>query len=1206
LMEDPAGILEATMVINNTSLALKDLSFFDRELEKNQFYRILAKAPINFTGSFQLADSRLGFSGITISQDHNFGIELSGTSDHPFQPEKSRSDLRLEVPFMGTNWLKEMLAGFGLVDLNPEFVTLSLKSTLSDGYRAQDFNLELASGLGNMGLSGSFNLRTDTFSLNAAFDRLMLEGILAVPDLGPMSGSGEIAGTGLNQRKPDATLVILIDSLSFREYDYTRTRIEGSISSEVMDFHILADDPSFKMNLDASVNRGDSALMVNANTTLFAQLDKLHLYSDTLGLEGNVIASFKKEPDALETEVMIEEMELTNPRDRATIGPINAFLRIDTSRSILTGNGSFFNTSIRIDKPISELGTLLEGYRDYLNTFVNREHESDATRVSLLPEMSASASVTYHDALGILIPDTSLHFAYLDFALLNRSQDQTFHYDLKGTGLEFKMVKIGSLYASMTDSAGFLDLQVTADNNFIFSNPVNKLLIKSSIADWKTLTDLTVINDRNQIVYNLDLSARVDSNQLTVTIPSRELILNRKHWDLDNPSLLSVDLAAKKVDPDLRMHTDSSTLQIFTTQETGMHHFQVDLGNVALSSLLWNEVIPGEPSGFLSGSLDYGLNEGAGKNLNTDLHISQASWHDLNFGRIDIQGILEADQGEYYSVDMSARLDSAQINMKIDNPQDGNRTVNSKFSAIPIHTFQPFVRDYLSDLKGTISGTFNISSRRDTENFGGSLTFDGANLRINTLDSRFKIPRDSVKFEGKKMVFNHFRILDSLNSELLVDGYVDFSNNKSITTDLQVSSSRLQVMNRQDDEDATFYGDIFLDSRLSLKGPVTSPVIKGRILLTGGTEIFYRHTEDLSLSESEKIVVFASLASDEDEEMAPYTGSLTVINRPSVETMVEIDPSTRINFNLSKKIFNIDLMIVGGGLLNYQMLNNNQVNLSGTYTISEGTAEVKMIGWPNKTFRISKGGFVRWDGLVEDPELKFEAVNRIRTSYINPVDGQRREVDFNVVLQLSNRLSELEILFTVNTPDQYLMSIINTLSPEEQMRQAITVLLFENIDLPGISTSSDYMSQQVNQLVASQMNQLTKTTIKGIDISFGIDSYQQTTQSGGEETKTSLSYEVRKGLFNNRAQLEISGRLNDVNKQPGASDLSLNNISVEYRLDSAATRFLKIYNEHTYEDVFDGEVVSTGVGLTYRKRYRTFGEIWKRENRNRKTRKGNQ
>jgi hypothetical protein len=138
------------------------------------------------------------------------------------------------------------------------------------------------------------------------------------------------------------------------------------------------------------------------------------------------------------------------------------------------------------------------------------------------------------------------------------------------------------------------------------------------------------------------------------------------------------------------------------------------------------------------------------------------------------------------------------------------------------------------------------------------------------------------------------------------------------------------------------------------------------------------------------------------------------------------------------------------------------------------------------------------------------------------------------------------------------------------------------------------MTEQVNQLLASQLNQIAKASIQGVDVSFGIDSYRQATAGGGEETKTSLSYDVSKSFMNDRAQIEVSGRLNDLYNQPGASDFSLNNISFEYRLDSAGTKYLKVYNKHQYEDVFEGEVISTGVGFTYRKRYSRLSDIWKR------------
>ena len=38
-------------------------------------------------------------------------------------------------------------------------------------------------------------------------------------------------------------------------------------------------------------------------------------------------------------------------------------------------------------------------------------------------------------------------------------------------------------------------------------------------------------------------------------------------------------------------------------------------------------------------------------------------------------------------------------------------------------------------------------------------------------------------------------------------------------------------------------------------------------------------------------------------------------------------------------------------------------------------------------------------------------------------------------------------------------------------------------------------------MVAAQLNSLTKTTIKGIDISFGLDTYTQGTSAGGQTDK---------------------------------------------------------------------------------------------------------
>jgi hypothetical protein len=390
-----------------------------------------------------------------------------------------------------------------------------------------------------------------------------------------------------------------------------------------------------------------------------------------------------------------------------------------------------------------------------------------------------------------------------------------------------------------------------------------------------------------------------------------------------------------------------------------------------------------------------------------------------------------------------------------------------------------------------------------------------------------------------------------------------------------------------------FTGNVFVDTRISVEGPFTGPDISGNIRLSQGSEIFYQHMEDLKMTETERIVNFVGYAPGEAVEKSPPLSGQGRVGRSSIATVIEIDPRTRINFTLAKRMFTIYLDVKGGGNLQYK-LENEQMALSGKYEIGEGTTFLKLVGWPDKSFDLVEGGFIRWDGLAENPELGIEAESKVSTSYVNPIDGKNRDIDFFVMLRLTGYLEELDVIFTIRTPDQYVMSIINTLSPDEQMRQALSILLFEAIDLPGISSSTNYMAAQVNQILSSQLNQFTQSAIKGVDISFGLDTYDQSYQDGSNETTTSLSYEVSKKFLNNRAQIEFSGRLKDANETT-TTDHSLNNLSFEYTLDSAATKYLKIYNEHTYDDVFEGEVIKTGVGFTYRKRYKTLKDIWRRK-----------
>jgi hypothetical protein len=1207
IIKNPSVMHKAKLSIRNTDFSLEDIFCFKPDLKKIPGIITLAGLPVTVEGDIQLDGSDITIPSFTLSQRNSPAISIQGKISDIFVQQNAICDLKADFAKIDNEWLKKVLTEVAPKVYVPDFKSLSVEGTISDSLKAPDFRIKLNSDIGIINILGRFDFNRDKFSVKSNFNNLQLGEILNNKTLGAFSGSGDIEGEGIKRKAINAEAVIVVDSIGIMDYNYTKTKIVCSIQPGKYKLQLDIDDPSMQINLTASANMTDSQISGKAEGSFLADLYNLHFYKDTIVAEGKLSVNLNVNRDKIDGDAILSGIKLTTPEKIARINNFATSLKSDTLRTSITSVSDFFSASAQFENSRDNIGRFLKSYKVYFTALIDPGQADSLKNISFLPRMSGNIDLSYHSVLDILIPDSTLSFKKLSLSIKSDVENRTINYGLKGTDIRFKTFEAGNLNAGLIDSSATIDLNVLADTCKIGPQTINRIHIASHFSEWKSLTSLSVKDNQSRFTYNFEISTGIDSNNIVMKIPSGQLILNGINWQMDPPGFLRMNLTTKDFIPSVRMHTDSdsSVITLFKDQKNGWDNFNLELKNVALSSLVRSDLLPGKPDLSISGSASYSKNEALGGKVTTDLLFSDVSWSDLAFSKITLKGTTLSDTAGNYNFKINASLDTAEIRVNGKRENMSDRDIEFQFKLIPVNTIQPFVKKYLSELGGSISGGFNLSSRNGVNDFSGDLLINGGKLRINALNSLFRMPEEKIILKDKKLVLNDFTVLDSLNNKLLVNGNINFSNKPEVIADLEITSLNLQILNKQEEKNSTFYGNIFIDSRLSIKGPVSGPVLKGKINLAHGTDIYFLQKESLNLSESAKVLTFVSnKPSDRQTGLKSETGR-SIYNKTSVESIVEIDPSTRINIKLSKRMFNIDLKIQGGGELAYNMLVNSQVNLTGKYEISEGSADLKMVGWPSKFFRITKGGFIRWDGKLDDPELQFEATNRVKSSYVNPVDNKERYVDFDVTLKISNRLSTMDILFTINTSDQYLMSIINTLSPDEQMRQAITILLFETIDLPGISTSSSYMSEQVNQMVATQLNQLTKTTIKGVDISFGIDTYTQGTASGGQETKTSLSYEVKKNLMNNRAQVEVSGRVSDDNSQSHSSNVSLNNFSFEYRIDSAATKFLKVYNEHSYEDVFEGDVVITGIGFTYRKSYPSLGDIWKRDDRIRKPKSSN-
>jgi hypothetical protein len=1192
LLNKPEQIENGSLTIDSTSISLSDIVELMPWLKENPYIASQNTESIALTLHGKLSQSHLSIETAQASQPNTIAIKITGEVNQLFEPNQMSGELNYALSGINTNWLRQQLTPFGADSYTLKIKEISSSGNVSGQIMTPIFNILINSNLGNTTLSGNINLADEKYHIETALQKVDLGKIADIANLGPTSANAQIDGSGFSADKINSSLSLSIDSLLYNQYCYTHLKFDGNLTPSSFQIIGALSDSALLGDISANAQFNNGAVHAELKSTLRAQLNQLNFYTDTLAVSAHIDAHLDENNDGLSAAMVLTNIQLQTPLQQAFIPEVKTSFESDSTHSEISSQSELLQLRLNASKPWQQLLSLLPDYQNILINLTDTTRRNEV-RTLLIPPLKGSITLESHPAIDMLMPQPGIGFSRIDITL-----DTTQHgasIDLKALNLhKGDFVKAGVVRANLTEKAGAVSWQLTGDSCQLSNHAINRFRVDGQLNGNKGSVNFKIVGQQNDTIYQIGLVSQLNDNVLIATIPSQHIILNKIPWKLETPSLFSLQINDNQFIPSLRMSSGNSFLHLYHEQENGVHRFIAQLNEVPLSSLVGESLIPGNPSASITGSASYAIN--GHSEANVDLTMKEASWSDLKLNLVKLNASYIADSIKGYALKMMAELDSAKVNVEANS-----QSLKADFLKFPLNTIEPFINESVTDVSGTVSGTLSVTDMVNTPHIEGQALFDNSTMRINALNSLFTAPHEMVIVNDKKLIFNQFRILDSLRNEMRVNGYIDLSNPDELMSKLDVTSSKLQVMNTPRTEETPFYGNIFIDSKLSINGPLTNPELKGKVVLANGTEIFYQYIEDLSVSESEKVIEFVDhKAPSEHPQNKPVTNTF---NRSDIETVVEIDPATKLNFNMANSLYKIDLNVKGGGLLNYALLSNNQALLSGKYEIKEGMANLKMIGWPNKEFVIKPGGSVLWIDKMDDPLLDFEAVNKISTSYTNPIDGKELYTDFFVTLKLSQRLSKLDVKFLVTTPDQYLTSILNALSPEEQMRQAISILLFERVDLPGISGKSDYMTEQVNSMLENQLNNLTKTTIKDVDISFGIDTHTSTLKSG-ETTTNSISYDVKKDILNKRAIIEVSGRFNDSPTQGSTKNNSANNFSFEYKLDPEGTKFLKVYNEHSYEDIFEGEIVKTGVGFSYRKSYKSLKDIWKRkEKSNRKNKK---
>ena len=304
---------------------------------------------------------------------------------------------------------------------------------------------------------------------------------------------------------------------------------------------------------------------------------------------------------------------------------------------------------------------------------------------------------------------------------------------------------------------------------------------------------------------------------------------------------------------------------------------------------------------------------------------------------------------------------------------------------------------------------------------------------------------------------------------------------------------------------------------------------------------------------------------------------------------VHIDNAVRLRADLSydrSKFVELE----GGGDLTLQYTPQGDMNLTGRYTLSGGTMKYSLPVIPLKEFSIVNGSYVDWAGNMMNPTLNLTATERVRASVANGDDGSSTMVNFDVSVGMKNRLEKPDLIFNISAPDNpAIENELAAMSTEERSKQAIAMLA-TGIYLNNRGKTNMNMGTALNSVLQNQINALAGAALKNGSFSVGVES-QDDSQSGGNN-RTDYSFRYSQRFFNDRVQIIIGGKVSTGANATNTTESFIDNISLEYRLDTSGTRYVRVVHNKNYESILDGEITETGVGLVFRKRMDRLSELF--------------
>lgn len=1169
--------------------------------------KIGKRNPLNFNLAADGTLGRVNVKSLKAAIPGAVKIDAQGYAENVLAIENLKAALKFNGQLDRPSLVESIL---GKQDFNIPTLTIDGRATVDrQNYTAV---FDLLTSAGDVAADAEVGLNSERYYADLNIHHFDICKIMPSLGIGAVTAKINAEGDGFNPEKSGAATDVNIDlaSIVVNHQNLRDIHAQLGLHDGLIDLTAYSSNP----DLDLLVEGTGTVAPDNYTFDVTARLNHVDLmalgFSETVcDGHGDISVRGSASPDR-----WLYDVDLTTRNIVWSIGETFIDLPggVDVNLLALADN-----TKVKVNSGVTSLDfegeaglkTLIDSF-DKCMALATKQVDARSLQVeqlrTILPRFAMRMNARGSGLLDELLSPSGMS---LDTVYAEVFNDTILHARAAADGLSTGGMKIDSLRLNISQRGEMLDYLVHMGNRPGTLDEFANVDVRGYLGDNRLSAYAVQKNISGVTGYRVGLTAAMMDSLVSLHFTPLKATIAYMPWTMNSDNYIDYHLNNGRIEADVTAKSKESSLMIRTEPLlAGGDELHVALDNIKIEDFLQMSLMAPPLAGAVNADIrvrydghDLSGNGSLGvRNLVYDGHTVG----DLNFG---LYAAMQSDKSSHAEITMDvngspalaayARLVAGDDGMK---PEQ----LGLRLTEFPLSIANAFMAPETLSLAGALNGDMEMTGTLKAPMLNGSISFDKVAMTVPMIGTTFRFADNTVPVADNLITFNNFDIYGVNENPLVINGVVDAHQISKIAVDMNLSANNIQLVGTGKNAKSAVQGKLFMNLTGSAKGRLSMLNVNATAGILGQTDLLYNMESvgsDLSTGSDTDVVKFVNF--NDTTQTATEDSIVSPLNM-RVLASVGISQGAKVAVNLNGPNSTNRVELHPFGTLTYFQNYMGDMKLNGQLNTGEGFVRYSQPPiLSEKLFVLDPSSYVVWNGDVMNPVLHVKATDDVKVN-VTSSNGSSL-VNFLVTVAASNSLSSPNITFDLSTNDDMtVQNELESMTADQRATQAMNILLYGHYSGPNVKTAgSNVAENMLYGLIEGQLNNLAARYVKGVDLSFGIDQYDNTV-NGTTSSTTTYSYQVSKNLFSNRFKILVGGNYNtDSDADENLSQNLISDISFEYMIKQTNSTSLsaKIFRHTGYESILEGEVTEMGVGLVMKRKLGNLSRLFRFGRRRRNT-----